>query len=172
MGGGGVAGSPPAKGARGDSQLQGLPLPPWESGWPGWAPGTVESRPRGRAAADDRDSGWAGSQGRGADQRRGYLVLEAHLPGGAVRREATEAGRDVGRGARGDVRGVAQHSLPRSQAQRARPLSHPRRRHCRHPHRRLQGAPRARAGGPAPARQASILILALDLESMLEKVNE
>lgn len=100
MGGGGVAGSPPAKGARGDSQLQGLPLPPWEWGRSGWTPGTVESRPRGRAAAGDRDSGWAGRQGRGADQRRAYLVLEAHLPGGAVRREAKEAGRDAGRGAR------------------------------------------------------------------------
>ena len=69
------------------------------------------------AAAEDRDSGWAGRQGRGVDQRRGYLVLEAHLPGGAVRREAKEAGRDAGRSARGNVRGVAQRSLARSPAQ-------------------------------------------------------
>lgn len=77
--------------------------------------------------------------------RRSYLVLEAHLPGGAVGPEAAEARRGA---AREDVGRVAPHSLARAAP----------------PARRLQGAPRAEAQAQGYGSQVPALASRLVLE--------
>lgn len=72
------------KAPRGDPLLQGPTPCPWESRWRGRGIRTAQSRPRGRAAANARDSRWAGRCGRPAGPGIRYLVLEAHRLGGVV----------------------------------------------------------------------------------------